>query len=155
MTGRIDARLADLGITLPQAAAPAANYVPWVISGNLVFISGQLPMADGMPGYIGKVGVDFDTTAGAEAAKACAIGILAQLKAALDGDLDRVVRCVKLGGFVNAVPDFLEHPMVINGASDLMVAALGDAGRHSRFAVGVGSLPFGVAVEIDAIFEIG
>ncbi len=154
MTGRIDARLADLGVTLPEAAAPAANYVPWVISGNLVFISGQLPMVDGKPGFIGKVGETFDAAAGAEAAKACGIGILAQLKAALDGDLDRTVRCVKLSGFVNAVPDFVEHPMVINGASDLMVGALGDAGRHSRFAVGVGSLPFGVAVEIDALFEI-
>lgn len=154
MTGRIDARLADLGITLPEAAAPAANYVPWVISGNLVFVSGQLPMADGKPGFIGKVGREFDTATGAEAAKACCIGILAQLKAALDGDLDRVVRCVKLGGFINAIPEFLEHPMVINGASDLMVGALGEAGRHSRFAVGVGSLPFGVAVEIDALFEI-
>ena len=106
MTGRIDARLADLGITLPNAPAPAANYVPWVISGNLVFVSGQLPMVDGKPGFLGKVGREFDSAGAAEAAKACGIGILAQAKVALEGDLDRLVRCVKLGGFINALPEF-------------------------------------------------
>ncbi|MCH9851881.1 MAG: RidA family protein [Alphaproteobacteria bacterium] len=153
MMGMIDDKLAELGIELPEAAAPAANYVPFCISGNLIFISGQLPMKDGSFAYQGKLGSDISQDQGIEAAKLCAIGIIAQAKAALDGDLDRVVRIVKLGGFVNATSDFTNHPKVINGASDLMVEVFGDKGRHSRFAMGAGSLPLGVSVEIDAVVE--
>ncbi len=151
--GMIDDKLETLGITLPQAAAPAANYVPFCITGNLIFISGQLPMKDGNFAYQGKLGAEISQEQGIEAAKLCAINIMAQAKAALDGDLDRVVRIVKLGGFVNATPDFTNHPKVINGASDLMVEVFGDKGRHSRFAMGAGSLPLGVSVEIDAVIE--
>ncbi len=151
--GMIDDKLAELGVNLPQAAAPAANYAPYCISGNLIFISGQLPMKDGNFAYQGKLGADISQEQGIEAAKLCAINIIAQAKAALDGDLDRVVRIAKLGGFVNATPDFTNHPKVINGASDLMVEVFGDKGRHSRFAMGAGSLPLGVSVEIEAVIE--
>ncbi len=154
MAGEIDARLAALGITLPDAAAPAANYVPYVVSGNLVFVSGQIPLRDGNM-IIGKLGADADIDTGREAARVCAINILAQVRAACGGNLDRVRRIVKLGGFVNATPDFTDAPEVINGASDLIVEIFGDAGRHARFAVVVASLPRGVAVEIDAVVEIG
>lgn len=150
---KIEARLAELGVTLPDAPAPAANYVPWVISGRQVFISGQISQNAG--GMIkGKVGTDLTVEQGAEAAKACAISLLAQVKAATGGEIDRVVRLVKLVGFVNSGPDFTDQPRVINGASDFMVAVLGDAGRHARSAVSAASLPFGVAVEIEAVFEI-
>lgn len=149
----IEARLAELGVTLPAAPAPAANYVPFVISGNLVHISGQISQNEA--GLIkGKLGVDVTVEQGAEAAKCCAISLLAQLKAACGGDLSRLVRAVKLTGFVNSAPDFTDQPKVINGASDFLAAALGDAGRHARAAVSAASLPLGVAVEIDAIFEI-
>ncbi|WP_225026297.1 RidA family protein [Xinfangfangia pollutisoli] len=149
----IESRLEQLGVTLPAAPAPAANYVPFVITGNLVHISGQISQnADGL--IKGKLGVDVTVEQGAEAAKCCALSLLAQLKAACGGDLSRVVRAVKLTGFVNSAPDFTDQPKVINGASDFLVAALGDAGRHARSAVSAGSLPLGVAVEIDAIFEI-
>lgn len=152
--GTIASRLEELGITLPTPARPVANYVAYTVSGNLVFISGQVPYGpDGLE-YQGKVGADLTTEDGVAAARLCAINILAQLRAALDGDLERVVRCLKLGGFVNAVPDFADHPAVVNGASNLMVDVLGDRGRHARFAVGVGSLPLNVAVEVDAIFEV-
>ncbi|MBK5925235.1 hypothetical protein CCR90_15975 [Rhodovulum sulfidophilum] len=153
MSGKYEARLTELGVTLPDAPAPAANYVPYVISGNLVFVSGQVSAADGalIPG---KLGADLDVAAGAEAARACAIALLAQVKAACGGDLDRLVRVIKLTGFVNSTPDFGDQPKVINGASDFFVEALGDAGRHSRSAVSAASLPFGVAVEIEGIFEI-
>jgi enamine deaminase RidA (YjgF/YER057c/UK114 family) len=152
--GTIASRLEELGITLPTPAKPVANYVPYTVSGNLVFVSGQIPFGpDGLQ-YQGKVGADLTAEDGIAAARLCAINILAQLRAALDGDLDRVVRCLKLGGFVNSVPDFADHPAVINGASDLMVDVLGDRGRHARFAVGAGSLPRNVAVEVDAIFEV-
>lgn len=147
-------RLAELGITLPTPPAPVASYVPYTFSGNQVFISGQIPLKDGKPQYIGKVGHDISLEDAQAAAKLCAVNILAQLSAACDGNLDRVVRCLKLGVFVNAVPDFGQQPEVANGASDLMVAVFGDAGKHARAAVGVGSLPRGVAVEVDAIFEI-
>ena len=150
----IEERLSGLGITLPEPAAPVANYLPYVITGNLVFISGQVTVGPNGFEYQGKVGADFTADEGAEAARMCAINILAQLKAACDGDLERVRRCVKLGGFVNCTPEFTDHPKVINGASDLMVEALGDPGKHARFAVGAGSLPLNVAVEVDAIFEI-
>lgn len=149
----IQARLADLGITLPDAPAPAANYVPYVKTGNQLFVSGQISAnADGM--IVGKLGDDMDIEGGAAAAKACAISLLAQLKAGCDGDIERLVRVVKLVGFVNSTADFTDQPKVINGASDFMVEALGDKGRHARSAVSAASLPFGVAVEIEAIFEI-
>jgi len=155
MSGQIDQRLAELGIELPPAAAPAANYVPFVITGNQVFVSGQVPvMAGSVLHYQGKLGTEFGLEEGQAAARLCAINILAQMKAACRGDLDRIVRCVKLGGFVNCTPDFDQHPPVINGASDLMVEVLGDNGRHARFAVGASNLPFNVAVEVDAVFEI-
>jgi enamine deaminase RidA (YjgF/YER057c/UK114 family) len=153
MTSQIETRLAELGVTLPAAPAPAANYVPFVQSGDLVFVSGQI--SNGPDGLIlGKLGETMDVTAGAAAARACAISLLAQLKAACGGDIDRLVRVVKLTGFVNSTPDFTEQPKVINGASDFLVEALGDMGRHSRSAVSAASLPLGVAVEIEGIFQI-
>lgn len=151
---KIDEKLSSLGITLPTPAAPVANYVGFVKSGNTVFVSGQLPFKDSKLAHIGKVGSQVSPEDAKEAAKLCGIGILAQLKVACDGDLDRVVRCVKLGIFVNGDAEFKDHPAVANGVSDLMVEALGDAGKHARAAVGSGSLPFGVSVEVDAIFEI-
>jgi enamine deaminase RidA (YjgF/YER057c/UK114 family) len=154
MAGEVDARLANLGIEVPEAAAPVANYVGYVRSGNLVFVSGQVPLVDGAFKFQGKVGAEFSVEEGQEAARICAINIIAQLKAACGGDLDRVRRIVKLGGFVNSTPEFTDQPKVINGASDLMVAVFGDAGKHTRAAVSAGALPLGVAVEIDAIAEI-
>lgn len=146
-------RLADLGITLPDAPPPAANYVPFVKVGNLVFVSGQI--SNGPDGLIkGKLGDDMQVEAGVAAAKTCGINLLAQVKAACDGDLERLVRVVKLTGFVNSTQDFVDQPKVINGCSDFLVEALGDAGRHSRSAVSAPSLPLGVAVEIEGIFEI-
>ena len=149
----IEARLKELGVTLPTPPMPVASYVPVTISGNIVFVSGQIPIADGAIKYVGKLGVDVPMEAGQAAAQLCAINVLAQLKAAI-GDLDRVVKCLKLGVFVNAAPDYTQHPEVANGASDLIAALFGDAGKHARAAVGVGSLPRGVAVEVEAIFEI-
>jgi enamine deaminase RidA (YjgF/YER057c/UK114 family) len=149
----IEARLAELGVTLPDAPAPAANYVPFVVSGNLLHVSGQI--SQGPDGFIkGRIGADMTTEQGAEAAKRCAISLLAQVRRACDGDLTRLVRVIKLTGFVNSTADFTDQPKVINGASDFLVAALGDAGRHARSAVSAASLPFGVAVEIEGIFEI-
>lgn len=153
MTSAIETRLANLGVTLPAAPAPAANYVPFVQTGDLVFVSGQI--SNGPDGLIlGRLGDGMDVAAGAAAAKACAISLLAQLKAACGGDIDRLVRVVKLTGFVNSTPDFTDQPKVINGASDFLVEVLGDIGRHSRSAVSAASLPLGVAVEIEAIFQI-
>jgi enamine deaminase RidA (YjgF/YER057c/UK114 family) len=149
----IETRLAELGVILPDAPAPAANYVPFVISGNQVYVSGQIS-ANAQGPIKGKLGADMAVEAGAEAAKACAISLLAQLKRACEGDLSRLVRVVKLVGFVNSTADFTDQPKVINGASDFLVAALDEAGRHARSAVSAASLPFGVAVEIEAIFEI-
>ncbi|TNE39644.1 MAG: RidA family protein [Alphaproteobacteria bacterium] len=154
MAGKIEAHLAELGIEIPVAAAPAANYVPYVISGNQVFVSGQVPFVNGAVTFQGKVGTDFTTEEGMDCARICALNIIAQVKAACGGDLDRVVRCVKLGGFVNCTDGFGEQPKVINGASNLMVEVFGDKGRHARFAVGTNALPMNVAVEIDAVFEI-
>ncbi len=154
MAGQIDARLEELGIKLPEAAAAVANYVPYVVTGNLVFVSGQVTIKNGEFKYVGKVGSDFSIEQGAEAAQLCALNVIAQLKAACGGDLERVVRCVKLGGFVNSAPGFTDQPKVMNGASDLMVEVFGDKGRHARFAVGAPALPLGVAVEVDAVFEI-
>ena len=152
----IEQRLTDLGIELPEIPAPAANYVPFVVTGNQVFVSGQVPVADGKLAYRGKVGEGqkYSLEEGQQAARLCAINILAVVRAACDGDLERVTRCVKLGGFVNCPPDFDQQPQVINGASDLMVDVLGERGRHARFAVGSNVLPFDVPVEIDAVFEI-
>jgi enamine deaminase RidA (YjgF/YER057c/UK114 family) len=149
----IDARLAELGVTLPDAPAPAANYVPYVRTGNQVYISGQISR-NGATLLTGKLGHDLDVAAGAAAAQSCAVAILAQVKAACGGDWSRFVRMVKLGGFVNSTADFTDQPRVINGASDFLVAVLGDAGHHARSAVSAPSLPLGVAVEIDAVFEI-
>ncbi len=153
----IEKKLAELGVTLPQPAAPVANYVPYVVTGNLVIISGQLCL--GQDGKLadkhkGKVGAGVSPEAAGEAAKLCAINLLAQLKAAT-GDLDRVVRCVRLGGFINADPAFAQLAGVMNGASDFMVAALGDKGRHARSTVGVAELPLDASVEVEAMFEIG
>jgi enamine deaminase RidA (YjgF/YER057c/UK114 family) len=147
-------RLAALGITLPTGVAPAANYVPARRTGPYVYIAGQVPTADGKDQFVGKLGREVSLEDGQKAARLCAINILAQLRAALGGSLDGVVGCVRLGGFVNAVPEFGDQPKVINGASDLMVEVFGDAGRHARAAVGCASLPRNVAVEVDAIFEV-
>ncbi len=153
MSGEYESRLMELGVTLPDAPAPAANYVPYVQTGKLVHISGQI--SSGPDGLItGKLGADMSTEEGAAAAKTCAISLLAQLKAACGGDLDELVRVVKLVGFVNSTADFTDQPKVINGASDFMVEALGDAGCHARSAVSAASLPLGVAVEIEGIFEV-
>ncbi len=153
MTGTIEAKLAELGVTLPDAPAPAANYVPYVVTGDTVWVSGQI--SAGPEGFIkGKLGQTMTAEEGAIAAKACAVSLLAQVKKACGGDLDRLVRVVKLVGFVNSTGDFTDQPKVINGASDFLVAALGDAGRHARSAVSAASLPFGVAVEIEGVFVI-
>jgi enamine deaminase RidA (YjgF/YER057c/UK114 family) len=154
MAGEIDARLQELGIELPQAAAAVANYVPYVVTGNLVFVSGQVTIENGEFKYQGKLGSDLSAEQGQEAARLCALNIIAQLKEACGGDLDRVRRIVKLGGFVNSTPDFKDQPKVINGASDLMVEVFGDKGKHARAAVSAGALPVGVAVEVDAVAEI-
>jgi len=149
----IVSRLAELGVTLPDAPAPAANYVPFVQVGDIVYVSGQV--SNGPDGLItGKLGADMDVAGGAAAARTCAISLLAQVRAACGGDIDKMVRVVKLTGFVNSTADFTEQPKVINGASDFLVEALGDAGRHSRSAVSAASLPLGVAVEIEGIFQI-
>ncbi len=150
----VETKLSALGIHLSTPAAPVANYVGFVKSGNQVVISGQLPLENGELKYVGKVGIKITTDEAKKAARLCAINILAQLKAACDGDLERVVKCVKLGVFVNAEPNFVDHPAVANGASDLMVEVFGNAGKHARAAVGSGSLPRGVSVEVDAVFEI-
>jgi len=154
MAGKIDARMTELGIELPNLTAPAANYVPTVRTGNLLFVSGQIPMVDGKLAFQGKVGADMDAETAYQAARICALNTLSHVRNALGGDLDRVVRCVKVLGFVNCVAEFGDAPKIINGASDLIVSVLGDKGRHARSAVGAGSLPFGVAAEIEAIFEI-
>ncbi|HEY3918967.1 MAG TPA: RidA family protein [Stellaceae bacterium] len=154
MPGKIDQRLAELKLELPNPAAPVANYIPAVRSGNLLFLSGQICQWNGERRFVGKLGAEIALEQGKEAGKLCGLNLLAQAKRALDGDLDRVVRVVRLGGFVNAVPGFGDQPQVVNGASDLMVAVFGEAGRHARTAVGVGSLPGGVAVEVDAVFEV-
>jgi enamine deaminase RidA (YjgF/YER057c/UK114 family) len=153
MAGQIDARLKELGITLPEAPAPRANYVGYVITGNLIFTAGQVPLRDGKLEFIGKLGRDMTVEQGYEAAKLCAVNVLAQVNAALGGDLERIVRCVKVTGFVNSTLEFADHPKVINGASDLFVAVLGDKGKHARSAVGMANLPFGVAAEVEGIFE--
>jgi len=154
MSGRIDTRLKELSITLPKASPPVASYVPYVISGNLVFISGQVTLGPQGLEYVGQLGKEFNVEQGQAAARLCALNIIAQLREACGGNLDRVTRCVKVTGFVNAVQGFAQHPEVINGASDTIVQVFGDTGRHARAAVGAGSLPRNVAVEVEAIFEI-
>ena len=150
---QIDLRLAELGVTLPDAPAPAANYVPFVVTGSIIYVSGQI--SQGPDGLIkGRLGDSLTVEEGAAAARSCAISLLAQVKKACGGDFSRLVRVVKLTGFVNSTADFNDQPKVINGASDFLVAVLGDAGRHARSAVSAASLPLGVAVEIEGIFEI-
>ena len=152
MTHAIDARLAELGLTLPDAPAPAANYVPFVVAGAMIYVSGQISMENGAL-MRGRLGADLDVEAGRRAARSCALSLLAQARAACDGDWDRLRRVVKLTGFVNSTPEFTEQPEVVNGASDLLVEVLGEAGRHARSAVSAAALPRGVAVEIEAIFQ--
>ena len=149
----IEAQLRKLGIDLPAAPAPAGKYVPFVVTGPLVFIAGQLPLRDGKLAVAGKLGAGVELDAGIEAARICAINILSQLQAACG--LDKVRRCVRLNGFVASAPDFTDQPKVLNGASDLIADVFGEAGRHTRIAVGVASLPLNAAVEVDGIFEIG
>ncbi|MFA6154334.1 RidA family protein [Mesorhizobium sp.] len=153
MSETIEKRLSGLGVTLPVAAAPAANYVPYCRTGNLLFTAGQLPLKDGKLQASGLLGRDVDTAAGKDAAKYCAINILAQAKAAL-GDLEKIRRLVKITVFVASTPDFVEQHLVANGASDFLVAALGEPGKHARSAVGTASLPLNAAVEVEAIFEV-
>ncbi|HEV8517047.1 MAG TPA: RidA family protein [Burkholderiales bacterium] len=154
MASKIDKRLAELGIALPAPASPVGSYVPYVNVGALVFISGQLPRAEGKLAFTGKVGRDVTVENGQAAARVCALNLLAHLKVACAGNLDRVVRCVRMSGFVNSDPEFKDHPQVVNGASDLMHEVFGESGRHARTAVGVAALPANAAVEVEAIFEI-
>lgn len=153
-TSRIESRLAGLGLELPRPPVPIANFVPFRIIDNLVFLAGQVNEWNGSVPYIGKLGAEFDVETGKRAAELCALNLLACLKLACAGNLDRVSRCIRLGGFVNCTPDFEFAPAVVNGASDLIVAVLGEDGRHARTAVGVASLPRRAAVEVDGIFEI-
>jgi enamine deaminase RidA (YjgF/YER057c/UK114 family) len=151
---RIDDHLRALGIELPDPSSPGANYVPFVRTGDLLFLTGQLSQWNGERRFIGKLGREFGVEEGQQAARLCALNLVAQLRAALDGDLDRVVRCVRIAGFVNSTPDFVAQSQVINGASDLFVEVFGEAGRHTRLAVGVSALPYDVAVEVEAVFEV-
>lgn len=153
MSGIFESKLKDMGLVLPEAPAPAANYVPYVVVGDILYVSGQISVgADGL--IKGKLGDTMTTQEGAQAAQVCAINLLAQVKAACDGDLDRLKKVIKLTGFVNSTPDYTEQPQVINGASDLMANALGEIGKHARAAVSAVALPLGVAVEIEGIFQI-
>lgn len=153
MAGRIEQRLSQLGIELPSPPAPVANYVPTLLTGKLLFCSGQISAAPGGKAIKGKLGADVSLEEGQEAARICAVNLLAQVKAALE-DLDRIARCVRLGGFINARPDFAQLAQVMNGASDLMVDILGDAGRHARTTIGVAELPMDAAVEVEGLFEV-
>ena len=150
----MDARLAALGLKLPAAPAPAANYVPYVVTGNLAFIAGQAPIVDGRHSSAGRVGAEVSLEAAQAAARLCALNVLAQAKAAAGGDWSRIIRCVRLCGYVSSAADFFDQPKVLDGASDLIVQALGDAGKHARSALGVYALRGNVPVVIDAIFEI-
>lgn len=154
MAGRIEARLAELGITLPQPMAPIANYVPWVITGNLVVVSGQVPAVDGKIAVTGRVGAEVTAEDAKAAARQCLINVLVHLKGACGGDLDRVRRVVRLGGFIASAPGFAGQAQVMNGASDLAVAVFGEAGRHARTTIGVPALPADAAVEVEGLFEI-
>ena len=154
MAGKIDRRLDEMGIVLPEPATPAANYVPFVTSGPLVFIAGQIPFWNGEILHIGKVGAEISVEVAKQAARVCGLNLIAQLKSACSGDLDRVIQCVKIGVFVNCVDGFKQQPEIANGVSDLMVELFGEAGRHARFAVGTNALPRNCATESDAVFEI-
>lgn len=154
MTGVIDAKLAELGVTVPAVAAPIANYIGYNIVGNLVVVSGQIPLVDGKIAYTGKVGAGVTVDQAQQAARICFVNLLAQLKAATGGDLDRVKRVVRLGGFIAAGPDFTQHALVMNGASDMAVAVFGEKGRHARTTIGVPSLPGDAAVEVEGMFEL-
>lgn len=151
----ISARLAELGITLPQAMAPVANYVPVSITGNLVTVSGQLPAMDGKVAVTGKLGAAVSLEEGRHAARLCLINMLAQIELALPGGLDSISKVVRLGGFISCTPDFTQHAVVMNGASDLAVAVFGEAGRHARSTIGVSSLPLNAAVEVEGLFYTG
>ena len=150
MVGKIDTRLSELEIELPEASAPAANYVPYTLENGTLYIAGQVPFWNGELLHVGKVGAEYSLADAVQAARVCGLNIIAQAKAALGGDLDRVRRIAKVGGFGNALPEFGQHPEVVNGASDLFVDIFGEAGKHARFAVGAVSLPLGVPVEVDA-----
>ena len=152
MANTVAERLKSLGIDLPQPPKPVASYVGFVRHGDLVFVSGQLPLVEGMLTMSGLLGRNVTIEQGAEAARICAINLLAQVSAACDGDLERVIRCVRLGGFVACVPEFTDHPKVVNGASNLIGDVLGESGAHARAAVGVPSLPLNACVEVDAVF---
>jgi len=154
MASTIDVRLAELGISLPTPAAPVACYLPFVRAGSLVMISGQITMDNGELRFVGKLGETLSVEEGYQAARLCGVNLIAQMRAACSGDLNRVKRVVRLGGFVNCTPNFTDHPKVINGASDLMQEVFGDAGQHARVAVGSSSLPLGIAVEVDAVIEV-
>ncbi len=154
MTSKVEHRLRAAGVTIPDAPSPAANYLPFTRTGNLIFVSGQVPFVNGKLEVTGTVGKNASVEDAQGQAKICAINLLAQLKVACDGDLDRVVRVVKLGAFVASADNFFEQPIVVNAASDLMVEAFGEAGRHARFAVGTNALPLNCLVEIDGVFEI-
>ena len=154
MSGRIEERLKELQIELPQPSKPGANYVQFVRSGNLLYLTGQLSQWNGERRFIGKLGREYGVEDGQQAARLCALNLVAHLRTALDGDLDRAVRCIRVAGYVNSVPDFVGQSQVINGASDLFVEIFGEAGRHTRMAVGVSALPYDVAVEVEAVFEV-
>jgi enamine deaminase RidA (YjgF/YER057c/UK114 family) len=152
--GNVDKRLAERGVELPQPSKPGANYLPFVRSGNLLFMTGQLSQWNGERRFIGKLGREFDIEQGQQAVRLCGLNLIAHLRGALAGDLDRLSRCVRIAGFVNSMPDFHGQSQVVNGASDLFVEVFGEAGRHTRMAVGVAALPYDVAVEVEAIFEV-
>jgi enamine deaminase RidA (YjgF/YER057c/UK114 family) len=153
-TGQVEKRLRAQGIELPDPSKPGADYAPFVRMGELLFLTGQLSQWNGERKFIGKVGREINLEQGRQAARLCALNLVAHLRLALDGDLDRVLRCIRVGGFVNATPDFLDHSKVINGASELFLAVFGDAGQHTRVAIGVNGLPYGVAVEVEALFAV-
>ena len=154
MPGKIEARLAELGIELPEPSTPVATYVPYVVADGLVFVSGQVAVSKGEFLYLGKLGDDISIDDGFKAARMCGLNLIAQVREACGGDLDRLRQVIRLGGFVNSTPDFSDHPKVLNGASDLMVEVFGEAGRHARFAVGAPSLPLGLSVEVEGVFQI-
>jgi enamine deaminase RidA (YjgF/YER057c/UK114 family) len=154
MAGRIGTRLAEMGIVIPEPPVPVASYLPYVVTGNLVVVAGQVTLEDGKIKYVGRLGDDFSLEDGEAATRLCALNVLSQVKAACGGDLDRVKQVVRLNAFFNATPDFLDHPRVMNAASDLMAEIFGESGKHTRVGVGVSSLPLGVPVELDGVFEI-
>lgn len=155
MAGKIESRLAEMGIVIPEPPVPVASYLPYVVTGNLVVVAGQVTLEDGQVKYVGRLGDDISLEEGEAATRLCALNVLSQVKAACSGDLDRVKQVVRLNAFFNSTPDFLDHPRVMNAASDLMAEIFGESGKHTRVGVGVSSLPLGVPVELDGVFEIG